>query len=62
LQAERVLDHFLFAVMSSATKLAVTIEGDEDRYLKIASAPLWLGGKWVAGNVYDEFYADPGAE
>jgi hypothetical protein len=28
------------------------IEGDDDRYLKIASAPLWLGGKWVDGNLY----------
>jgi hypothetical protein len=49
-------------IMSGATKLAVTIEGDEDRYLQIASAPLWLGGKWVDGNVYHEFYADPGGE
>jgi hypothetical protein len=49
-------------VMSGVTKLAVIIEGDEDRYLKIASVPVWLGGKWVDGNAYHEFHADPGAE
>jgi len=49
-------------VMSGVTKHAVIIRGDEDRYLKIASVPVWLGGKWVDGNVYHEFYADPGAE
>jgi hypothetical protein len=49
-------------VMSGVGKHAVTIEGDEGRYLKFASTPVWLGRKWVYGDGDHEFCADPGAE